>query len=157
VRVDADAESDLQYGEQRIRKIYSRWIQSDAIAIQTTARLLSRFRDTPEYIAFALDAKDRAMWTGDLADVTVDSIVDETGGPRVLRWQVISAEETISGEVTEYQLQRFEYGPTDKAAFIMATNAPIYANASEAQRLTGGFIGDDFGLMPNGDPGYTLQ
>jgi hypothetical protein len=157
VRVDGDAESDLQYGEQRIKKIYSRWIQTDAIAIQTTVRLLSRFRDTPEYIAFALDAKDRAMWTGDLADVTVDSIVDATGGPRVLRWQVISAEEAISGEVTEYQLQRFEYGPTDKAAFIMATDAPIYANATDTERLTGGFIGDAFGLMPNGDPGYTLQ
>ena len=66
VRLDGDAESDLQYGERRIRKIYSRWIQTEAVAIQTTVRLLSRFRDTPEYIAFALDAKDRSMWTGDL-------------------------------------------------------------------------------------------
>jgi len=157
VRIDADAESDLQYGERSIKKIYSRWIQSEAIAIQTTVRLLTRFRDTPEYIAFALDAKDRSMWTGDLADVTVDSIVDVTGGPRVLRWQVISAEETVSGEVTEYQLQRFEFGPQDKAAFWMVSDAPTYADASVSERLTGSFWGDDFGLMPNGDDGYAWQ
>ena len=157
VRIDGDAESDLQYGERRIKKIYSRWIQKDAIAIQTTVRLLSRFRDTPEYIAFSLDAKDRAMWTGDLADVTVDSIVDATGGPRVLRWQVISAEETVSGEVTEYQLQRFEFGAQDRAGFWMAADAPTYAAASDAERLTGFFWGDALGLMPNGDDGYSWQ
>jgi len=157
VRLDGDAESDLQYGERRIRKIYSRWIQTDAVAIQTTVRLLSRFRDTPEYIAFALDAKDRSMWTGDLADVTVDSVVDVTGAPRILRWQVISAEETVSGEVTEYQLQRFEYGAQDKAAFWMVSDAPTYENASESERLTGSFWGDEFGLMPNGDDGYSWQ
>jgi len=157
VRLDGDAESDLQYGERRIRKIYSRWIQTDAVAIQTTVRLLSRFRDTPEYIAFALDAKDRSMWTGDLADVTVDSVVDVTGAPRILRWQVISAEETVSGEVTEYQLQRFEYGAQDKAAFWMVSDAPTYENASESERLTGSFWGDEFGVMPNGDDGYSWQ
>ena len=157
VRLDGDAESDLQYGERRIRKIYSRWIQTDAVAIQTTVRLLSRFRDTPEYIAFALDAKDRSMWTGDLADVTVDSVVDVTGAPRILRWQVISAEETVSGEVTDYQLQRFEYGAQDKAAFWMVSDAPTYENASESERLTGSFWGDAFGLMPNGDDGYSWQ
>jgi hypothetical protein len=157
VRLDGDAESDLQYGERRIRKIYSRWIQTEAVAIQTTVRLLSRFRDTPEYIAFALDAKDRSMWTGDLADVTVDSVVDVTGAPRILRWQVISAEETVSGEVTEYQLQRFEYGAQDKAAFWMVSDAPTYENASESERLTGSFWGDEFGLMPNGDDGYSWQ
>jgi hypothetical protein len=97
------------------------------------------------------------MWTGDLADVTVDSVVDVTGAPRILRWQVISAEETVSGEVTEYQLQRFEYGAQDKAAFWMVSDAPTYENASESERLTGSFWGDEFGLMPNGDDGYSWQ
>jgi hypothetical protein len=97
------------------------------------------------------------MWTGDLADVTVDSVVDVTGAPRILRWQVISAEETVSGEVTEYQLQRFEYGPQEKAAFWMVSDAPTYENASESERLTGSFWGDEFGLMPNGDDGYSWQ
>jgi len=157
VRVDADAESDLQYGERRIKKIYSRWLQTDAMAIQTTARLLIRFRDTPEYIAFAVDAKDRSMWTGDLADVSVDSVVDVTGANRVNRWQVISAEETVSGEVTEYQLQRFEYGGADEqgqSAFWMLSDAPIYADATETEREAGAWWGDQFGLMPNGDDGY---
>jgi hypothetical protein len=154
VRLDGDSESDLQYGESRIRKIYSRWIQTDAVAIQTTTRLLSRFRDTPEYIAFALDAKDRDLWTGDLSDVTVDGIVDETGAPKVQRWQVISAEETKSGEVAEYQLQRFSFGPDDQSSFWMISSAPIYADATDQERQDGAWWGDDTGLMPDGSDGY---
>jgi len=95
------------------------------------------------------------MWTGDLADVTVDSVVDVTGAPRILRWQVISAEETVSGEVTEYQLQRFSFGPEDKSAFWMLADSPIYADATEQEREDGAWWGDETGLMPNGDDGYN--
>jgi len=157
IRVDADAESGLQYGEQRIKKIYSRWIQTDAVAIQTNTRLLTRFRDTPEYFGFRLDAKDRALWTSDIIDATVDQIVDDTGGARSQRWQIISAEEIIPGEVVEYRAQFFEFLKGDRFAFIMANDAPDYADASEIERATGGFLSTDDGEMPNGDPGYLLQ
>jgi len=157
IRVDADAESDLQYGEQRIKKIYSRWIQTDAVAIQTNTRLLTRFRDTPEYFGFRLDAKDRALWTSDIIDATVDQIVDDTGGPRAQRWQIISAEEIIPGEVVEYRAQFFEFRKGDRFAFIMPNDAPDYSAATEAEREIGGFLSDIEGKMPNGDPGYLTQ
>lgn len=157
VRLDGDAESDLQYGEKRIKKIYSRWIQSDSVAIQTVVRTLARFRDTPEYISFSLDAKDRALWTGDLSDVTVDYVTDETGAPRVQRWQVISAEEVQPGEVVQYMAQRFEYGAEARFSYWMEVDAPTYDLATEEERELGGFWGDTEGLMPNGDPGYLWQ
>jgi hypothetical protein len=157
IRVDADAESDLQYGEQRIKKIYSRWIQTDAVAIQTNTRLLSRFRDTPEYLAFRLDAKDRALWTADIIDATVDQIVDDTGAPISARWQIISAEEVVPGEIVEYKAQFFEFLKGDRFAFIMANDAPTYAAASESQRAIGGFSANLDEVMPGGDPPYLLQ
>jgi len=39
----------------------------------------------------------------------------------------------------------------------MLSDAPIYADASETERLTGSWWGDEGGLMPNGDNGYFWQ
>lgn len=157
IRIDGDAESDLQYGEPRIKKIYSRWIQTDAVAIQTNAKILARFRDTPEYLSFRLDAKDRTTWSGDIIDATVDSIVDDTGATLSKRWQVISAEEIQPGEVVQYKAQFFEYQQVFKFGFWMESDAPTYANADEETRNLGCFWSDTDGLMPNGDDGYFWQ
>lgn len=160
IRADLDAESDLQYGEQRIKKVYSRWIQTDAVAIQTTVRLLARFRDTPEYLGFRLDAKDRALWTGDLADVVLDNVVDDTGAPITKRWQVITAEEAVPGEVVEYKLQFFEYsaeGQGGRFAFWLENSAPDYLSATDAQREEGVWWSDASDKMPNGDDPYFWQ
>ncbi len=158
IRIDGAAESDLEYGESRIKKIYSRWIQQDSVAIQSTVRLLTRFRNTPEYIALMLDAKDRALWTGDLADITTRYVTDVTGAPRVRRWQVTSAEEVQSGEMVEYQLQFFEYSPSvGRFAFIMVNDAPDYVNATEEEREDGAWLSNLSEEMPNGDAPYLLQ
>lgn len=157
IRIDGDAESSLQYGEPRIKKIYSRWIQSDALAVQTNAKLLARFRDTPEYFSFRLDAKDRNIWTADIINSTVDSVVDDTGSPEPRRWQIVSAEEIQPGEVVQYKAQFFEYQETARFSYIMENDAPIYADATEEERTVGCFMSTDEGLMPNGDPGYLLQ
>lgn len=157
VRLDAEAESDIQYGEQRIKKIYSRWIQTDAVAIQATVRLLARFRDTPQYIAFRVDAKDRALWTGDLADVLTDYVTDDTGAPLAKRWQVTSAEEVQSGEIVEYQLQYYEFGAGDRAAIWMPADAPLFSEVTFEERQQGGWWSEDDGKMPDGSSGYLYQ
>lgn len=157
VRIDSDAESDLQYGEPRIKKIYSRWIQTDAVAMQTNARLLARFRDTPQYFSFQLDAKDREIWSGDIVEATVDNVVDETGLPFAKRWQVVSAEETLPGEVVQYKAQFYEFQETARFGFWMPSDAPAYDDASETERIIGAYWTTDNGEMPDGSPGYLWQ
>lgn len=157
VRIDGDAESDLQYGEPRIKKIYSRWIQTDAVAIQTNARILARFRDTPEYFTFQLDAKDRDIWSGDIVSATVDNVVDATGLPFTKRWQVISAEEVLTGEVVQYKAQFYEFQETARFGFWMPANAPTYENASGTERIIGSYWTNTDGEMPDGSPGYLWQ
>lgn len=157
VRIDGDAESDLQYGEPRIKKVYSRWIQTDAVAIQTNARLLARFRDTPQYFTFQLDAKDREIWSGDVVEATVDNIVDPTGLPKSRRWQVISAEETMPGEVVQYKAQFYEFQFLTRSAVWMRADAPSYTNAPEEDKILGAYWGTKVGDMPDGSPGYSWQ
>lgn len=157
IRIDGDAESDLQYGEPRVKKIYSRWIQTDAVAIQTNARILARFRDTPEYFSFQLDAKDREIWTASVVSATVENIVDDTGLPLPKRWQVISAEETRPGELIQYKAQFYEFQETARFGFWMPSDAPDYADASQEERIIGCFWTESNGEMPDGSPGYLWQ
>ena len=89
IRANLEAEGENQFGEQRIKKIYSRWIQNSAQAINITSRLLARYSDNQKYLTLALDAKDRQLWTGDIADITHFNIVDTTGLPETQRWQIL--------------------------------------------------------------------
>lgn len=153
IRADTSAESAQQYGEQRIRKIYSRWLRTDAQVLNATTRLLSRFRNNPRYLTLDVDAKDRSTWTGDVVDVTTRGIVDIYGEPRAGRWQVISAEEVESGHRMRYTLETYEYGIGTRYGVFMIDSAPLYGNATEAERAGGcWFAGPENTVGDNDEP-----
>src|SRR5690606_13260288 len=141
-----------QYGEQRIRKIYSRWLQSDAQAVNVTARLLSRYRNNPRYATISVDAKDRAMWTGDVVDMLHRGVVDDTGAPLETRYQILSAEETVPGHSVEYRLEVYEYSINFRIGLWMDDDAPDFADATEVERATGAWWADNDGKV-DGSPG----
>lgn len=157
IRIDADAESDNQFGESRTRRIYSRWINDPAQALQVGVRLLARYRNNPRYMTIRLDAKDRRLWTADVADITHRIDQDLTGATNTGRWQVISAEEIQPGEVVQYDLQTFEF--VGRFGYYMADGSPTYANATPAQRddERGGWYADASGLMSDGSEGYSYN
>ncbi|MBK1780555.1 hypothetical protein JHL22_04935 [Advenella sp. WQ 585] len=150
VRADLEAESDQQYGDSNIRKIYSRWIETEAQAINITTRLLNRFRDMPKYVTLELDSKDRHFWTGDIVDMTHIAIVDFTGEPQETRYQIISAEEVEPGHKTEYVLEKYEYEIGLLFGRWMANNAPDYDGATEEQRFLGMWWGNVNGEQEDG-------
>ena len=154
VRADLEAEGEQQYGEQRIRKIYSRWLHSDAQAVNVTARLLSRYRNNPRYATISVDAKDRAMWTGDVVDMLHRGVVDETGAPLETRYQILSAEETVPGHSVEYRLEVYEYSINFRIGLWMDEDAPDYVDATDEQKALGGWWADDEGKI-GGIPGYN--
>lgn len=150
---DLEAESEREYGEQRIRKVFARWITTEAVAIDLGVRLLGRYRDTPAFLSFKLDAKDRALWTGDSAQVTTRLRVDALGFELTEVWQVISAEETVPGETVTYKLQKSEFAE-GRFWFWMAEDAPDFADATEEQKRRGAWWAGEDGKLPDGSEGW---
>jgi hypothetical protein len=157
IRADLEAESPEKYGESRVRKIYARWIQNDAQAINLSARLLGASFDNPKVLKLRVDAKDRAVWTADIVDILHRNIVDFTGSPTLERYQVLSVEEVLPGEVVQYEMQKFIFKGT-RFGFYMATNAPTYAAATQEQKDgNAAWYSDANGLMSDGSSGWEYQ
>jgi len=157
LRADLDAESDNQYGESRIRKVYARWIQNNAQAINLAARLLGASYNNPKYMKIRVDAKDRDIWTADIVDIYNRNIVNFNGQQELERYQILSVQEVVSGEVIEYEMQKFLFRGT-RFGFYMAAGAPLYVDATPEQReAPSGWFADALGLMPDGSEGWEYQ
>ena len=157
VFADLEAESADAYGESRIRKVYARWIVGDNQAYSLAVRLLNASKDNPKYLKFRVDAKDRSIWTADVIDIQNRSMVDFNGNPVIERFQVLSAQEVVSGEVIEYMTQYFSVRGI-RFGFYMADDAPLYIDATPEQ-IAGksSWYADDLGFMPDGSAGWEYQ
>jgi hypothetical protein len=157
IRADLEVEAPEKYGESRIRKVFARWIQNDAQAINLSARLLGASIDNPKILKLRLDAKDRSIWTGDVVDVLHRNIVDFTGSRKEERYQVLSVEEIQPGEVVQYEMQRFVFRGT-RFGYYMESDADFYDEYTE-EELAGkvGFYSEDDGRMPDGTLGWEYQ
>ena len=157
LRADLDAESPNQYGESRIRKVYARWIQNAGQAFNLAARLLGASFQNPKYMKIRVDAKDRNIWTSDIVDIYNRNIVNFNGQQELERYQILSVQEVVSGEVIEYEMERFLFRGT-RFGFYMAADAPLYVDATEEQRAEpSGWYADELGLMPDGSEGWEYQ
>jgi hypothetical protein len=154
VFADADAESATEYGDVRVKTVLSRWIPDVAGATLLANRTLARFRNPTIKVRFALDAKDGALWAGDIANVTTRYIQDFSGGAVTSYAQVTEASEKESGTRFEYEASLSFF--TGRYAYITPDSQPDYLAATEAQRLRYGFICTDAGLMSNGDAPYKV-
>lgn len=157
VFADLELESADAYGESRIRKVYARWVQNDNQAYSLAVRLLNANRDNPKFLKFRVDAKDRSIWTADVIDVQNNNIVDFNGNPVIERYQVLSAQEVVSGEVIEYMTQLFSVRGI-RFGFYMANDAPQYADATPEQiEGNSAWYSNNDGLMPDGTDGWEYQ
>lgn len=156
IRIDADAEGENEYDEQRIKKIYSRWLSTDAQVNDVGTRLLARYRDNPVVGSMMLDAKDRALWTGDLVRLQTRLFVDFTGEQKLRQFQVIGAEEVTPGEQVKYDLQNYETQATRSGRYT-EDSAPDYDDADETELATLAWYAQDDGFMPDGEEGYAYQ
>jgi hypothetical protein len=157
LRADLDAESDNQYGESRIRKVYARWIQNNAQAINLAARLLGASFNNPKYMKLRVDAKDRGIWTSDIVDIYNRNIVNFNGEQELERYQILSVQEVVSGEVIEYEMQRFLFRGT-RFAFYMEDDAPLFIDATpEEIEGQSAWYADNEGLMSDGSQGWEYQ
>jgi hypothetical protein len=154
IRIDSDSESPREYDEVAVKKIYSRWVRTDAIVTAITGRLLTRYRDNPYYLTISVDAKDRDKWTADVVDVASRLVTNTDGLPQATRYQIISAQETSPGSVVKYVLQNYNFSA--RYGFWMESDAPTYADATDEEKATGAWWADVDGRV-NGDAGYEWQ
>jgi hypothetical protein len=154
IRIDADSESEREYGEVAVEKIFSRWVRTDAIVVAITTRLLARYSVNPYYLTISVDAKDRGTWTADVVDVSTRLLTNTEGLPFTTRYQIISAQETSPGSVVKYVLQNYNFSA--RYGFWMAADAPTYAAATDEQKALGGWWAGTDGKV-SGDDGYEWQ
>ncbi len=151
--IDVNAESEDEHGDIRIRQVFSRWLKTAPQAIQTTTRLLARFRDSIQTLSVKIDAKDRSITTADVLDVTTRAVVDETGNAAPSRWQVIALEEIVPGEIIRFDMQRFEF--IGRFWVWAAEDAPDYDSATDGEKEINSYWSDDDGSPGGfGDFGY---
>ncbi len=156
IRADLEAEGPAQYGEARISKIFSRWLETEGQVSQMTRRTLDRYRDNPRTLKVRVDAKDRvALRVGEVADILMRTVLDDRGLEVSTRWQIISAREDPPGEAVSLELLEFEF--TGRFAFYMEDAAPIFSNATDQEKKSGAWYSDDLGKFPDGTDGYQYQ
>jgi hypothetical protein len=157
IRVDANAESEFEYNDTRVRKIFARWLETNAQSIVLGARVLDRYRTIPEVISVSLDAKDRVLWTGDIVNILHRTITDDTGLIRPKLYQIISAQEVFNGHLVQYEMQNFPIAGF-RFGFYMENDAPDYADATPEEIATGGFYANENGKIPDDNSfGYEYQ
>lgn len=138
-----------------VKTIRARWVQSRSIASQIAVKLLLRYKETPRFVTLRVDAKDRTLGVGALADVFTRYFVDSEGNLDTKRWQIVSAKEIEAGHMYVLDLQTYTY--IGRFGYYMAAGSPDYSAATEAEREAGGWYSNAAGTMPGGDEGYQYQ
>lgn len=147
IQADLPSEGPSQYGEKSVRKIFSRWITQDSLALSTSSKIITRYSKAPRMCNFKADAKDRAKWVGDTIRISHFLDVDETGMRKIANWTIVSAEEVVPGETIQYAAEDTTlYGIISQ---IQANGTPDY-QGDGTDSFTGAFIGDNDGLLSDG-------
>ncbi len=142
-------------GETRAKSIYAPWISNRTQAVQLAVRLLIRYKAVPKFLTVTIDAKDREITVGDVADIETRTILTSDGAINRERWQVISAKELKPGHSYILSLQTYEF--VGRFGRYMADSAPDYAEATDEEKANGSWYANVSGLMPDGTEGYQYQ
>ncbi len=148
IYVDTDAESDIEYAEQRIKKIFSRWLRTDVQTPAQTlaARMIAKYRDTPRTIKVRLDAKDSEIWIADPVRLTTKWIQGPDGSSQENDLQVMRVTEVETGTLYEYELSDSFF--KGRYFYFMDDADPDYSAASDARKRKAGYFGNDDGVYP---------
>lgn len=153
IRVDADAQSADEYGDERVLEVFA-WMVPENMSAAMSAmayRTLNAHRDVPEDLILEADARVADLVElGDFVELETDQLVDFAGRTQADRALVIRKEppRDATSTASRFVLRPLNlfaaygrYAPSGTAAWDDDTDYGHYANAS--------------GLMPNGDPGQT--
>lgn len=154
--VDADAESEDQYNDQKSKTFLSYFFPagSSAIARSVAARYVQKFRDPPKAVKCKVTTKDAAfVKPGDLLNINTHGLVDFDGRTIDQRMLVIAKKRLDAfGIQWEFDLDEYEF-VTGKFAFWAPDTAPDLPLATPADLQYAYWAGVD-GLLPDGTDPY---
>ncbi|MEM9522757.1 MAG: hypothetical protein AAF982_01980 [Pseudomonadota bacterium] len=152
--LDLALEDAKAYGDKAIRKIIARFINSTAVALETTSRILARYKRGSREISFAVSDKDEDIEIGDVIEVVYHRDQDTTGAAKTSLWIVTSRDPK----------------PAERRVYFVAEDATLAGQLlAISENSVGDYVGDGSdpfgvgwisdasGLLPNGDPGFTIQ
>lgn len=144
VPIDASAEGAQEYNQVQAYEVFTRWLGNAgnyAAANPASARVLNRYRDTPQQIVFEYDVKD----VGEInvsSPVTIQSrlLQDETGNSLPSQMQITSIEEVTAGHKLRAKAQTYQYDK--RYGFFTENSRPDYGGSTDAQRDQGSYFVD---------------
>jgi len=143
-----DVNRQIQYGGLPVLKtIFSRWVQTDAIAITLAATYSGRFRDVRREVQF--DLADPLVWTGDQVNITHRTTVDFTGLAEKGLWLITRAESVDPAVRWSYTAE-----DNDMVGVLwewVDDTIPDWATASPTQKATIGYWLTDDDLDQDGN------
>jgi len=157
VRINPELEAENTYGEPKVKKIYSRWLQTTAQVQDLTTRYLKRFERGTKLLKIRVDAKDGENWTGAILDILSDIIVDEVGNKKRTSFQIISANDVVKGEEIEYNLQGYDFGFAEGIASFWTGELEVNFSALTEPYPDGAWYSDENGKMSDGNDGWVWQ
>lgn len=151
-KIDAAAESAVEYNNVISEQRYSRWMSAaNALFVAgLVARRVSRLRDAPFKMAFTLDPRNE-VHLGDLIDVSSRKKTDSTGAPLVTRMRV-----TKYLDNQNIDIEAISTNFANRYAFIQSNGNPDYSAATAAQRQYA-FIAANTELMSDGSNAYLIS
>lgn len=157
--VTPDADATAGHGKRKIHTIFAEDIPASGTSTvnKISARLLSQFAQGENTYKFQLDVKDSGVKTGQLVDITTDTIQGVDGLPTTNSFLVLERDR-IGPTVYQYTAQ--STGFTTGAPYrLIAPNslASDYTAASAAQRAKYAFVADTVSEeFSNGDPAHLI-
>jgi hypothetical protein len=147
-------EAPAAYGRPAVRKIFARFIRGDAVALEITARILTRYQDIPVAATFAVAWKDSDLALGEMVYLSDDAIQDKTGARDIRPWIITSKDPDLPGERVVYVAE--DASLSGVLSVIMADGSADYVGDG-SDPFAALYISADDGKMPNGDPAPLIN
>lgn len=143
---------ESKYKQVSVRKYYSRWLTQSNDVVETVIRIGQQYSETPIEVSFDLDAKDRAIWVGDVVRLKNERIRNEYGEIDERLYVITSATEAAPGHLVSYTAE--DTTNLGTAYVYSDDDDEDYTGIAAIDGLRG-FYTDDDGLNPDGTEGAS--
>lgn len=149
IGTNLDLESDIAYGDARIKQMNSRWFSQDAQSVTLYSRFSSIFSEPPIELKAKIDAKNLDISIGDIIDVETRQITDYNGNAKTLRVFVTEMKESEIGHSIEITVLStgFLVATGLRYGYITPNTMVDYTSATSSQKAQYGFIAPDTGVF----------
>ncbi len=159
VSADLDSEGANAYDQSRILEIFQPWLGTagnDVYVPVSANRLLSRYKDTPADLSFAVDASRGPINPGDILSIRSGVSQDATGAAAVVTAQVRSVDQDTARSRISIKAQEFAIA-AGRFGRIAPNNYPDdYDNATDVQKAHGTWLIGTGSAFADGQPAYLL-